>query len=50
MGPFTFVPWSVVAPALAASAAIILALAAVCGLYPGWTATRIRPAEALHYE
>ncbi len=50
IGPFTFVPWPVILTALALSAALILSLAAICGLYPGWTATRIAPAEALHYE
>jgi putative ABC transport system permease protein len=50
VGPLTFVPFAVVVPALAVSAVTILALAAVCGVYPGWSATRIRPAEALHYE
>ena len=28
----------------------IYSLAAVCGLYPGWLASRIGPAAALHYE
>ena len=50
VGPFTFVPFGVVVPALIGSAALILILAALCGLYPGWSATRIQPAEALHYE
>jgi putative ABC transport system permease protein len=50
LGPFTFVPYRVVIPALAISAALILLLAGACGLYPGWSATRIQPAEALHYE
>lgn len=50
LGPFSFVPYAVVMPALAAATALILLLAAVCGLYPSWTATRIHPAEALHYE
>jgi len=50
LGPFTFVPYRIVVPALAISASAILLLVAVCGLYPGWSATRIRPAEALHYE
>ena len=36
--------------AILLSAAVIYALAAVCGLYPGWLASRIRPAAALHYE
>ena len=35
---------------LTASVALIYALAVLCGLYPSWMATRVRPAEALHYE
>jgi len=44
------VSYGVVLPALLVSAASILLLAALCGLYPGWSATRIQPAEALHYQ
>lgn len=36
--------------ALVLSAAILLGLTALCGLYPSWLATRVQPAEALHYE
>lgn len=36
--------------ALAASIVVLYLLTALCGLYPSWMATRIRPAEALHYE
>jgi putative ABC transport system permease protein len=35
---------------IALSMILIYLLTFVCGLYPGWLATRIRPAEALHYE
>jgi putative ABC transport system permease protein len=35
---------------IALSVILIYVLTFVCGLYPGWLATRIRPAEALHYE
>jgi putative ABC transport system permease protein len=35
---------------IALSVILIYALSFICGLYPGWLATRIRPAEALHYE
>ncbi len=47
-----FVPLDadIFASALGLSAVILLSLTAVCGLYPSWLATRIRPAEALHYE
>ena len=32
------------------AAALIYLLAALCGWYPSWLATRIQPVEALHYE
>jgi putative ABC transport system permease protein len=32
------------------SLVLIYALTAVCGLYPSWLATKVHPAEALHYE
>jgi putative ABC transport system permease protein len=32
------------------SLALIYALTALCGLYPSWLATKVHPAEALHYE
>ncbi|MBN1569400.1 MAG: ABC transporter permease [Acidobacteria bacterium] len=35
---------------IALSMILIYALTLICGLYPGWLATRVRPAEALHYE
>ncbi len=35
---------------IALSIILIYILTLVCGLYPGWLATRIRPAEALHHE
>ena len=50
IGPFGFVPFVVIVQGLVISAVFILSLAALCGLYPGWSATRIQPAEALHYE
>lgn len=36
--------------ALLIAAAILAVLTALAGLYPSWLATRIQPAEALHYE
>jgi putative ABC transport system permease protein len=35
---------------IALSIILIYILTFVCGLYPGWLATRIRPAEALYHE
>jgi putative ABC transport system permease protein len=35
---------------IALSTIVIYVMTFVCALYPGWLATRIRPAEALHYE
>jgi putative ABC transport system permease protein len=40
----------VYAACLVGCAAIIYVLALLCGLYPSWLATRVQPAEALHYE
>ncbi len=42
-------PGLIAAGALVAAAMIYL-LAALCGWYPSWLATRIHPVEALHYE
>jgi len=50
VAPFAFLSTGVVVAALVGSAVFMLLLAALCGLYPGWSATRIQPAEALHYE
>lgn len=36
--------------ALTAAVVVLYALAVLCGLYPGWMATRVRPAEALQNE
>ena len=35
---------------MALSIAILFLLSGACGLYPSWLATRVSPAEALHYE
>jgi putative ABC transport system permease protein len=35
---------------LALAAGVIYVLTIACSLYPGWLATRVKPAEALHYE
>lgn len=38
------------AAGLLLAAVLIYLMAALCGLYPSWLATRVQPAEALHYE
>jgi putative ABC transport system permease protein len=35
---------------IAISMLLIYLMTFICGLYPGWLATRIRPVEALHHE
>ena len=35
---------------IAISMLLIYLMTFICGLYPGWLATRVRPADALHYE
>jgi putative ABC transport system permease protein len=47
---FAFLSFPLVLLAALLSAIAMISLAGACGLYPGWTATRIQPAEALHYE
>lgn len=44
------IPPQVFAPAILLATLAILGLATVCGLYPSWLASRVEPAEALHYE
>lgn len=46
----SFLPAPVFAAGVGTACAIIYALAAMSGLYPSWLATRVQPAEALHYE
>ncbi len=45
-----FADANVYAVSIAVSLAAIYALTVVCGLYPSWMATKVHPAEALHYE
>jgi putative ABC transport system permease protein len=40
----------VAAQAFALAFVFMLGLALVCGMYPSWLATRVLPAEALHYD
>lgn len=42
--------WTVFAGAALLSMAVIYLLSFVCSLYPGWRASRLDPAAALHYE
>jgi putative ABC transport system permease protein len=42
--------WQVFGAALALSMAVIYLLSLLCSLYPGWRASRLHPAAALHYE
>ncbi len=50
IGWFPTMTAPVYAAALAISAAVMALLTTVAGLYPSYLATRIEPAEALHYE
>jgi putative ABC transport system permease protein len=49
-GWLTFLTPTVALQAFVLAFAFMLALALVCGLYPSWLATRVLPAEALHYD
>jgi putative ABC transport system permease protein len=42
--------WPVFAGAVGLSMAVIYLLSLACALYPGWRASRLDPATALHYE
>jgi putative ABC transport system permease protein len=42
--------WQVFAGAAALSMAIIYLLSLLCAVYPGWRASRLDPAAALHHE
>lgn len=45
-----FADWQVYATSIIISLALIYLLTIVCGLYPSRLATKVQPAEALHYE
>jgi hypothetical protein len=36
--------------AIVASSLVIVPFVVLCGLYPGWLATQVEPAQALQYE
>jgi putative ABC transport system permease protein len=42
--------WPVFVGAALLSAAVIYLLSLLCSLYPGWSAARLSPTQALHYE
>ena len=42
--------WPVFLGAAALSMGVIYLISLLCSLYPGWRASRLNPAEALHYE
>lgn len=50
LGPFDFLPRSTTLGAFGLALGFLFLLAALCGLYPGWSATRVPPAVALHHE
>jgi putative ABC transport system permease protein len=50
LGLLSYVAPRVLAASLFASIASLYALATLCGLHPARLATRVQPAEALHYE
>jgi ABC-type lipoprotein release transport system permease subunit len=50
LGVLQFVAPRVLVASLGVAVAALYALAALCGLHPARIATRVQPAEALHYE
>lgn len=50
IGPFTYLAPKTVLAGVFCAGVLMLVFAAACGLYPGWLATRVRPADALHFE
>ncbi|HEV7922180.1 MAG TPA: ABC transporter permease [Thermoanaerobaculia bacterium] len=50
LGIFRIVTPAAFAMGLACSLAMIYGLTVLCGVYPGWLASRVQPAQALHYE
>jgi len=50
LGMFSLVTPTAYAIGIVAALATIYALTLLCGLYPSWLASRVQPAEALHYE
>lgn len=50
LGIAGWVSWQVYAVGIVGSLLILYTLVVLCGLYPSWLATRVHPAQALHYE
>jgi putative ABC transport system permease protein len=50
IAPASGMTYGVVLTATAVAALSMILLAGACGFYPRWTATRVQPAQALHYE
>jgi putative ABC transport system permease protein len=50
LGIASWVTWRIYLAGLAVSLAVLYTLVVLCGLYPSWLATRVHPAQALHYE
>ena len=44
------VPTYVAVCGLGATALVLYLLVLLCGLYPSWLATKVRPVEALHHD
>lgn len=50
LGAFGFIPVRAYLYGLVAATGVLYCFVVLCALYPGWMATRIRPAEALQHE
>ena len=50
LGIAGWVPWHLYGAGALVSLLILYVLVVLCGLYPSWLATRVHPAQALHYE
>ena len=50
LGVLGFLSWRTYLFGLVAATAVLYCFVVVCGLYPGWMATRVHPARALQHE
>jgi ABC-type lipoprotein release transport system permease subunit len=50
LGFFSFIPQATFGLGLVLAAVVLYLFVAFCGLYPGWLAARVQPAEALQHE